>query len=91
MNWTLVSAAISGWKTWSFSAQCAGTGNHNTKGTSDLRKEDILLAELGHYPVIGYEQASWMGTYVKYLYRKYQVNPNTIVECPDEYSIVSLW
>ena len=31
-----------------------------------------------------------MGTYVKYLYRKYQVNPNTIVECPDEYSIVSL-
>ena len=31
-----------------------------------------------------------MGTYAKYLYRKYQVNPNTIVECPDEYSIVSL-
>lgn len=53
-------------------------------------REDIPLAELGHYPVIGYEQASWMGTYVKYLYRKYQVNPNTIVECPDEYSIVSL-
>ena len=28
-------------------------------------REDIPLAELGHYPVIGYEQASWMGTDIK--------------------------
>ena len=52
--------------------------------------QEVPLVELDHYPVIGYESASWMGTYAKYLYRKYQVNPNTIVECPDEYSIVSL-
>ena len=29
-----------------------------------------------------------MGTYAKHLYKKYQVSPNMIVECPDEYSIV---
>ena len=52
--------------------------------------QEVPLVELDYYPVIGYESASWMGTYAKYLYRKYQVNPNTIVECPDEYSIVSL-
>lgn len=52
--------------------------------------QEVPLVELDYYPVIGYESASWMGTYAKYLYRKYQVNPNAIVECPDEYSIVSL-
>ena len=51
---------------------------------------EVPLSEMNHYPVIGYEKESWMGTYAKYLYRKYQIEPNTIVECPDEYSIVSL-
>ena len=51
---------------------------------------EVPLAELNHYPVIGYEKESWMGTYAKHLYKKYQVSPNMIVECPDEYSIVSL-
>ena len=51
---------------------------------------EVALAELNHYPVIGYEKESWMGTYAKHLYKKYQVSPNMIVECPDEYSIVSL-
>lgn len=52
--------------------------------------QEVPLTELNHYPVIGYEQACWMGTYAKHLYKKYQINPNMIVECPDEYSIVSL-
>ncbi len=51
---------------------------------------EIPLSEMNHYPVIGYEKESWMGTYVKHLYNKYQIHPSTIVECPDEYSIVSL-
>ena len=51
---------------------------------------EVPLSEMNHYPVIGYEKESWMGTYAKYLYRKYQIEPNMIVECPDEYSIVSL-
>ena len=53
-------------------------------------QEEVPLVELDHYPVIGYERAAWMGIYAKHLYKKYQINPNTIVECPDEYSIVSL-
>ena len=60
------------------------------KGHELEGQEEVPLQVLDRYPVIGYESASWMGTYAKYLYRKYQVNPNTIVECPDEYSIVSL-
>ncbi len=28
---------------------------------------------MNHYPVIGYEKESWMGTYVKHLYNKYQI------------------
>ena len=31
-----------------------------------------------------------MGTHHKYLYKKYGVEPNIVVECPDEYSIVAL-
>ena len=52
--------------------------------------EEIPLEELGKYPVIGYDRESWMGTYERKLYKKFQVKPNLIVECPDEYSIVAL-
>ena len=60
-----------------------------------LQKDDmeffpLINQELVNYPVIGYDRESWMGTYAKHLYKKYQVEPNTIVECPDEYSIVAL-
>ena len=53
-------------------------------------EESIPLDQMENYPVIGYEKASWMGTYEKHLYKKYQVKPNIIIECPDEYSIVSM-
>ena len=52
--------------------------------------EIVPLSEMGNYPVIGYDRESWMGTYARHLFKKYQIKPNMIVECPDEYSIVSL-
>lgn len=52
--------------------------------------EEVQLRALGEYPIIGYDKDSWMGTHHKYLYKKYGVEPNIVVECPDEYSIVAL-
>ena len=51
---------------------------------------EVPLVKLTRYPVIGYDRASWMGAYTGHLYRKYQLHPNIIMECPDEYSIVAL-
>ncbi len=51
---------------------------------------EVPLKKLTRYPVIGYDRASWMGAYTGHLYRKYQLHPNIIMECPDEYSIVAL-
>lgn len=53
-------------------------------------REDIPLTELNHYPVIGYDRDSWMGIRTNALYEKYNIQPDIIVECPDEYSIVAL-
>lgn len=53
-------------------------------------KEEISLEELSTYPIIGYDKDSWMGSHLKSLYKKYAVEPNIVVECPDEYSIVAL-
>ncbi len=53
-------------------------------------KESIPLAELNRYPVIGYDKDSWMGTHTRALYAKYDIHPDIVVECPDEYSIVAL-
>lgn len=53
-------------------------------------EETIALEELGNFPVIGYDRASWMGKHTRDLYRKYRVKPNVIVECPDEYSMVAM-
>ena len=51
---------------------------------------EVPLQLLDRYPVIGYDQASWMGTHTKYLYQKYGVHPDIIAECPDEYSILAM-
>ncbi len=59
--------------------------DHPLKG-----QEEVALKTLGEYPIIGYDKDSWMGTHQKFLYRKYGVEPDIVVECPDEYSIVSL-
>lgn len=56
-----------------------------------LEKEgEIPLEALDHYPVIGYDRDCWMGAHLKSLYKKYDVTPDIVVECPDEYSIVAL-
>lgn len=54
------------------------------------QRERIPFAELNRYPVIGYDKDSWMGTRTRALYAKYNIQPDIIVECPDEYSIVAL-
>ncbi len=54
------------------------------------REAELPLSVLNTNPVIGYEAASLMGIYTKHLSRRYGLRPNMIVECPDEYSIVSL-
>ncbi len=53
-------------------------------------QEDIPLNALELYPIIGYDRESWMGTHTRALYKKYGLNANIVVECPDEYSIGSL-
>ena len=60
------------------------------KGHELEGQEEVPLQILDRYPVIGYDQASWMGTHTKYLYRKYGVHPDIIAECPDEYSILAM-
>ena len=60
------------------------------KGHELEGQEEVPLQMLDRYPVIGYDQASWMGTHTKYLYRKYGVHPDIIAECPDEYSILAM-
>ena len=52
--------------------------------------ESIPVTELGKYPIIGYDRDSWMGTHSQYFYKKYNIQPDIIVECPDEYNIVAL-
>lgn len=53
-------------------------------------QSSISFEEMMNYPVIGYDHHSWMGIHTKSLYRELDLNPNIAVECPDEYSIVSL-
>lgn len=57
----------------------------------ELTDQDQLpLTVLNNYPVIGYDKASWMGTHQAALYKKYGIEPDVVVECPDEYSVLSL-
>lgn len=58
--------------------------NHPLSG-----RDSIPLTELNRYPVIGYDKNSWMGIRTNALYAKYNIKPDIIVECPDEYSIVA--
>lgn len=51
---------------------------------------NLPISVLGQYPVIGYDKNSWMGNHQKTFYHKYNINPNIVVECPDEYSILAL-
>lgn len=52
--------------------------------------DDIPLAELNNYPVIGYDHASWMGKYTRLLYQKFDIHPDIVTESPDEYSMAAL-
>lgn len=58
---------------------------HELKG-----KEAVSIQELQHYPVIGYDRESWLGNYTQQLYRRLSFQPNIVVDCPDEHSIVAL-
>ena len=53
-------------------------------------RKSIPVTELGNYPIIGYDRDSWMGTHSQFFYKKYNIEPDIIVECPDEYNIVAL-
>lgn len=50
----------------------------------------LPLEVLSEYPVIGYDPDSWMGKYSADLFGKLGIQPNIIVDCPDEYSIAAL-
>lgn len=57
----------------------------------ELEKQDaVSIQELKNYPVIGYDRESWLGTYTKKLYKRLSFQPNIVVECPDEHSIVAM-
>lgn len=53
-------------------------------------KDSITISELVKYPIVGYERKSWFGEYTANLYRRLEVRPNIIFECPDENSIQAL-
>lgn len=53
-------------------------------------QDAIDLREFENHPVIGYESGCWMGIHTRALFEKFQIRPNMVVECPDEYSIASL-
>ncbi len=52
--------------------------------------DEVAIQELMNYPVIGYDRGSGLGKYSKRLYRRLNMKPNIIVECPDEHSIMAL-
>lgn len=52
--------------------------------------DEISIMELCHYPVIGYNRFSGLGSYTHSLYRRLRIQPNIICECPDENAIMAL-
>ena len=73
--------------------------------TPILHQEMLLITSLNHplanekevpfqvlqdYPVIGYDRDSGLGLYTHKLYRKHQIQPDIVIDCPDEYSIAAL-
>lgn len=53
-------------------------------------QDQLPLSVLGEHPVIGYDKDSWMGMHTAELYAAFRIAADIVVECPDEYSIVSL-
>lgn len=53
-------------------------------------KEKIHLDDLELYPLIGYDKECWMGQKTRSLFKEFHLQPTILVECPDEYSILSL-
>lgn len=49
-SWTLVSAVISRWMIWSFSAQRTGAGDHHAEGTSPFRDAGSSAGGTGPLP-----------------------------------------
>lgn len=60
------------------------------KGHELEQQEKLSIQELNHYPVIGYDRQSWLGNYTERLCHRLSFQPNIVVECPDEHSIVAL-
>lgn len=60
------------------------------KGHSLEEKRKISIQEVVNYPVIGYDRESWLGNYTKKLYQRLSLQPNIVVECPDEHSIAAM-
>lgn len=60
------------------------------KGHELESHKKVSIQELRNYPLIGYDRESWLGNYTKQLYRRLAFQPNIVVECPDEHSIVAL-
>lgn len=50
----------------------------------------VSIQEIKNYPVIGYDHESWLGIYTKKLYKRLSFQPNIVVECPDEHSIMAM-
>lgn len=52
--------------------------------------EELSIKVLREYPVIGYDRSSGLGKYTKRLYKRLNMRPEIVVECPDEHSIAAL-
>lgn len=50
----------------------------------------VSIQQIAKYPIIGYDEESWLGTFTRKLYKSLSITPNIVVECPDEHSIVAL-
>ncbi|MDD6194618.1 MAG: LysR family transcriptional regulator [Lachnospiraceae bacterium] len=53
-------------------------------------QETVSIMDVVEYPMVGYERKSWFGEYTSNLYRRLEVRPNILFECPDENSIQAL-
>lgn len=53
-------------------------------------KGNIVLEDLEHYPVIGYDRTSGLGKFTNQLYQSRGISPEFTCECPDENAISAL-
>jgi DNA-binding transcriptional LysR family regulator len=54
------------------------------------RKGFAELSDLEHYPVIGYEKTSGLGSFTNQFYKAHSLEPHFVCESPDEQSISAL-